>query len=290
MEKARNPGRSRSPAEPEPIRVARYTPDALGVELLTFAHLRQLRAGQRPWELVRTDFHVVARCESGAGDVTVDFVRHRFGGGDVVWIRPGWTHRWDDVADVEGAIILFRPELLRTASAGTLPPGLAGGPIAPTTELAAAAFQHLRQELAAEDDSPTAASVLRNLLEVLLLRLAPHPRDDVSADSLFATFAATVETNFPRHRNLAWYAARLGYAPRTLSRASQAAAGIGAKRFIDDRVALEAQRLLAHTDDPVGRIAQHVGFDDAANFAKFFRTRSGGMTPGRFRESVRARE
>lgn len=272
----------------QPIRAARYTPDALGVELLTFAELRQMRAGQRPWELVRADFHVIAWCESGTGEVTVDFVQHRFGAGEVAWIRPGWTHRWDDVTDADGAVLLFRPELLPTATAAAQPPGLAGSPIAPITNLAMAAFHHLRQESAAGDDSPAAAPVMRNLLEVLMLRLAPSSsRADDSADSLFSTFAATVETNFPHHRDLAWYAARLGYAPRTLSRAAQAAAGVGAKRFIDDRVVLEAQRLLAHTDDAVARIAQHVGFDDAANFAKFFRTRS-GMTPGRFRESVRA--
>ncbi|SPE99419.1 DNA-binding transcriptional regulator AraC [Streptomyces sp. MA5143a] len=56
------------------------------------------------------------------------------------------------------------------------------------------------------------------------------------------------------------------------------------KHVIDARVALEAQRLLAHTDEPVATIARRLGFVEPTNFGKFF-TRHSGMTPGAFRQA-----
>jgi AraC-like DNA-binding protein len=80
------------------------------------------------------------------------------------------------------------------------------------------------------------------------------------------------------------YAARLGYSVRTLTRASQAATGHGAKRFIDERVLLEAKRLLIHTDLTAASVAQRVGFPEATAFTKFFRQHT-KQTPSEFRAS-----
>ncbi|WP_373278205.1 helix-turn-helix domain-containing protein [Gordonia effusa] len=59
------------------------------------------------------------------------------------------------------------------------------------------------------------------------------------------------------------------------------------KDVIDARVALEARRRLTHEEVGVAVIARGLGFDDAANFTKFFRRRT-GVTPEQFRESYRA--
>ncbi|AZS71972.1 AraC family transcriptional regulator [Streptomyces lydicus] len=91
---------------------------------------------------------------------------------------------------------------------------------------------------------------------------------------------------FTRSRRVTDYARSLGYAPRTLSRATEAAAGVGAKEFIDRRVVLEAKRLLAHGDQSAARIADRLGFADATNFSKFFQ-RQTGTTPIAFRVAVR---
>ncbi|HTI23829.1 MAG TPA: helix-turn-helix domain-containing protein, partial [Kutzneria sp.] len=64
------------------------------------------------------------------------------------------------------------------------------------------------------------------------------------------------------------YAAQLGYSVRTLTRASQAAVGVGAKRFIDDRILLEAKRLLIHTDLTAASVGQRLGFPRATTFTK----------------------
>ncbi|MGW3152277.1 helix-turn-helix domain-containing protein [Streptomyces sp. NPDC001177] len=46
---------------------------------------------------------------------------------------------------------------------------------------------------------------------------------------------------------------------------------MGAKAFLDQRIRLEATRLLAHTDLPASGCARRLGFRDARTFTKFFR-------------------
>ncbi|HTI27627.1 MAG TPA: helix-turn-helix transcriptional regulator, partial [Kutzneria sp.] len=77
-----------------------------------------------------------------------------------------------------------------------------------------------------------------------------------------------------------------GYSPRSLNRLCQAAAGQNAKALIDARVALEAKRLLVHTNLSAATIGQRLGFTEATNFTKFF-TREAGTTPRAFREHER---
>ncbi|MEU4201136.1 AraC family transcriptional regulator [Streptomyces sp. NPDC026294] len=109
------------------------------------------------------------------------------------------------------------------------------------------------------------------------------------ASETFLRFRDAVERGFTRSRRVEDYARALGYSPRTLSRATAAATGVGAKEFIDRRVVLEAKRLLAHGDQTAARIAVRLGFADAANFAKFFQHRT-GSTPISFRAEVRSPE
>ncbi|MEU0515001.1 helix-turn-helix domain-containing protein [Amycolatopsis sp. NPDC006125] len=52
---------------------------------------------------------------------------------------------------------------------------------------------------------------------------------------------------------------------------------MSAKRFLDERIALEARRL-ATTDTTVAAPAAQLGFTEATNFVKFYR-RLTGTTP-----------
>ncbi len=131
-------------------------------------------------------------------------------------------------------------------------------------------------------------SVLRHLLAVLLLHLAPvgEPAAGCAEPDAFLRFRAAVERDFARTRRVDDYARELGYAPRTLSRATLSAAGVGAKEFIDRRVVLEAKRLLAHSDHSASQVAALLGFRDAANFGKYFQQRT-GESPLGFRTTAR---
>lgn len=274
------------------IRMLHYEPGSEpdgGVEVITFARLRTMPAGSSRPPVQRADFHVLAVVGSGCGLVTVDFVSHRLEPGTIVWIRPGRVHRWDDVTGVDGTLVLFRPESVPHGSPGAEPLGPVSWPQPGRPALVRLAADHLRREfdVARARPLPGSTAILRALLEVLLLRASDGAPPPAAGREAFTAYAAAVEAHFATSREVAWYAHRLGYSPRTLSRATQEATGRSAKQYLDDRVVLEAKRLLAHTGITVSECARRAGFDDPANFSKFFHARA-GLTPGAFASRARA--
>ncbi|MBO8186214.1 helix-turn-helix transcriptional regulator [Streptomyces spirodelae] len=275
---------------------------ATGIEVMTLSELRDraARGGQRLADPQRPGFHQLFAVESGTLRQSVDFAGHTTGPGAWLWVRPGQVQQYQDVAEAEGTLILFQPAFPDPATAAAVGLDEATGAVSrhPYDEEARAvriALDHLRFEFAAGRTPAARAAhteVLRHLLGVLLLRLVrlagteEQGPDAVTSSEPFRRFRAAVEKDFARTRRVADYAHALGYSPRTLSRATRAAAGLGAKEFVDRRVILEAKRLLAHTDRSAARIAAALGFADATNFAKFFHQRS-GTTPGAFRAGVR---
>jgi AraC-like DNA-binding protein len=254
-----------------------------GVEVITFARLRTMPAGGSAPPVQRADFHVLAIVDSGRGRVTVDFVEHRLKGHDVVWIRPSRVHCWNDVAALAGTMVMFRPDAASGESTVDDPYGPVSWQPSSSWALIRLAAEHLRREHDAlrVDQLAGSNTILRALLEVLLVRVvdgAPLQREMRRA---FIAYAEAVDIHHATSRQVSWYARRLGYSDRTLSRATQNAVGRTAKQFVDDRVLLEAKRLLAMANITVAECARRTGFDDAANFSKFFRSRS-GLAPGEF--------
>lgn len=284
--------------EVDPIRDVGFRPPAgtpTGVEVIDFARLRTL-SSTASFGLQRPHFHQLIVVTSGALALMVDFVDHVVEPGTWLWVRPGQIQRWGDLAAVQGELVLFETEFLdrdTAAMAQIDDPGVANvfqpGDGGVALDLARS---HLTRELDAFGDLPLTVhlATLRHLLAVLVLHLA-HTAP-IAADSptgpneTFRRFRMAVEQDFAHTRSVERYATLLGYSPRTLTRATRSATGGSAKEFIDQRVTLEAKRLLAHTDRTAARVARDLGFDDAANFSKFFQHRT-AMTPTAFRRSVR---
>ncbi|WP_328539112.1 helix-turn-helix domain-containing protein [Streptomyces sp. NBC_00344] len=257
---------------------------AAAVEMMTFGRLRGLSDGGTQ----RADFHVLAVVDAGRGAVTVDFLRHPLRERSAVWVAPGAVHRWDDIADVAGHVVLFVP---------TAPVTHATRQLAATPDLAAhwnipdgdwpfvdTARNHLLLEASAPP-ADTSTELPEILLSALIARLRPPHAEARSANPAFRLFRSSVETHFREHHDAGYYARALGYAPRTLSRAVQQATGRTAKTYIVDRIALEAKRLLAHDRLTAAGCAGALGFPDASNFSVFFLNAT-GMRPGAWQSAV----
>ncbi|MGW2255528.1 helix-turn-helix domain-containing protein [Kitasatospora sp. NPDC001660] len=268
-----------------------------GVEVITLAELRERAAGDSLTTPQRPDFHHLLTLTSGTLWHTVDFTAHAIQPGHWLWVRPGQVHQWGDLTHAEGALILFQPGFLdpETTAAARLDDPHAPAVLVPLGEdhdaLHRAADQldrefHTRTRL--PPDLHT--TVLRHLLAVLVLRLAyltePAGSPAPQPGEAFLRLRDAVERDHTRTRRVEDYAHTLGYSPRTLSRATLAAAGLNAKEFIDRRVVLEAKRLLAHTDQSAAQIADRLGFSSATNFSKYFHQRT-GTTPIAFRTTTR---
>jgi len=70
---------------------------------------------------------------------------------------------------------------------------------------------------------------------------------------------------------------------KKLTNATKKIAGRTPKELIDDRVMLEAKRLLTHTNHSIKEIGYELGFEEPTNFIKFFKKHA-AKTPIEFRE------
>ncbi|WHX23214.1 AraC family transcriptional regulator [Streptomyces malaysiensis subsp. malaysiensis] len=242
---------------------------------------------------MRLAFHQLITVRSGALRCSVDFTEYELTEGGWMWVRPGQIHQFrSDLGAAEGAAVLFPSGYLgaATAAAARLDRPAPRSPLMVPEGADAEAVRGVLDLL--ENERRTVSGpleahieVVRHLVAVLVLRLAHLPGaqgGETAGGEVFRRFQRAVERDYTRTHRVEDYATRLGYSVRTLTRATRATVGCGAKRFIDDRVLLEAKRLLVHTDLSATAIGERLGFPDATVFTKFFRRRS-GETPAGFR-------
>jgi AraC-like DNA-binding protein len=253
----------------------------------------------------RIPVHLLALVTAGRAQFTVDFAPYPCRPGGLLWVRPGQFVGFPPPG-IDATLVLFEPEFpfdavpagtpAISAAPGARPPRL-GTYWQPTGEDEEAIVDGVSQleidynRLVLGQDIPVA--VLRHHLAALLLRIRQlEPEggpDQAAADSeVLARFRREVDQRFTQTRQVDDYARALSCSVRTLTRASLAATGRTAKQLLDDRVALEAKRLLAESELPVADIGSRLGFREPTNFGRFF-ARTVGVSPGQFRaESRRA--
>ncbi|MEO3775149.1 AraC family transcriptional regulator [Micromonospora sp. B9E7] len=270
---------STDPSLAPPIGTASPVPDEIGTFAL--ADLSGSPGWRRP---VIVDRELLILTTRGHGDAELDFNLLPCRPGTLLRVRAGQVLRCAG-RQFDATVVAWEPEALRGFGVELDTPvtwrQLAGededAVISEVSQLAVDCQRH--------PDSPTARALLRHQLAVLLLRLAlanadrstPRPEDET-----FHRFRREVEHGYPHTRRVEDYAASLRCSVRTLTRACLAVTGRSAKQVIDERVALQAGRLLAATDQPIAQIGRHLGFSEPTNFGRFF-TREIGVSPGAFR-------
>ncbi len=243
---------------------------------------------------VRPAFHLIVAVRSGRLTCSVDFTSYVVGPGDWLWVWPGQVLQFPEgPGDGDATVLVFPSGFPSAATDALIREGEHTSYRLVTPDAARrTALHRLLDALVEEHADLTGLALeayvetLRDLLSVILIRLVhladPRQQTHSGAGEPFHLFRRAVEEGFGRTHRVEDYAARLGYSARTLTRATRAALGCGAKRYIDDRVLLEAKRLLIHTSLPPAAISERIGFAYPTVFSAFFRQHT-GMTPTEFR-------
>lgn len=255
------------------------------------------------------EFFMLICITEGACVQIVDFEPVSCSAGTFLVLRPGQAHNFGNDDEWDGWIILVRPEFLLPAPSLShdlrqivdlerLPERLTLN----DGELNRAAHSILQMRddslisgLSAEDAGPAneltadIQALLRYQFYALMSWLTvvhgerrTQGPGDTTALQRFKRFQKLVEQRFAEWNQISQYATELGCTEKSLTRATTLAVGMSAKAFISKRINLQAKRLLAHTDLPVGIIAEKLGFQEATHFSKFFK-REARCTPKEFR-------
>jgi AraC-like DNA-binding protein len=268
----------------EPVNPDRF---ALGLCVSPLDRTDGCRARSRGLEALRCGFHEVILCREGEGTILIEDDVQHVRPGTVIWLRPGQVHT--PFPAVSGTAVCFLDDI--GGDAAEMVHGqrwqLDGSELRDIGDcLNLLQSQYRRYAFA--DTGPCLARgelLLSHLIQAMLLRLGqihPDRQRDARGNRLAEQFAEQVRLHFAESRGTDDYAVDLHCSTRTLARACVDAFGQTPKEFLDAYRARMARELLVHSDLSVQAIGRRVGFDDPANFGRFF-ARVVGSSPGGYR-------
>jgi len=246
----------------------------------------------------RHDFYEILYITDGAGTHFLDFDQYVIEPPVLYFISPGQIHYWETTIPLQGYPMIFMADFLLQGQQGenilheldffytveeTPALTLRGADAAMMANLVHAIVDEFQADRFSRN------SALRSWFHLLL----------VQAQRLFQQTTPTVETNgsstlvrhfkqlvseqFATEQSVQAYADQLAVTPSHLNDTLKAMIGQTPGQLIRHEVALEAKRLLRHTDLTIAEIGYRLNFDDPSYFGRFFR-RETGVSPGRFRQ------
>ena len=246
--------------------------------------------------LHRHDYLELFFFHGGAGTHTNDFQEFAVTWPALVFVNAGHVHAWPDAVRLRGDMLSFDAGFLPHGSAEEhtaalfLPPAPV---VIPLNKAEAASVAALFARIRAEWDQrqPDWLRSIRASLSLLHVdavrahsRQAPAPAEgDKAATRLGREFLLLLEKNLHAATTPGKLAAALTVSTDHLSAALRAATGKSAAQHIQERLMLEARRLLAHSHLDVAEVAWYLGYRDVSYFGRVFR-RKEGLTPGQFRK------
>jgi AraC family transcriptional activator of pobA len=136
--------------------------------------------------------------------------------------------------------------------------------------------------------------MLLKRLIIIITRLARSqymPQTTLSDDKfhLIRKFNLLVENNYKSQHAVSYYAGQLNKSPKTLSNLFALYNHKSPLSVIQERILLEAKRLLYYTDKSAKEISYELGFEDAAYFSNLFKKHT-TYSPTEFRQSKQLSE
>lgn len=146
-------------------------------------------------------------------------------------------------------------------------------------------FDHIQGEM---------MQLLLKRLIIIITRLAKEQyitQKELPSDKLdiIRKYNLLVENHFRNEHQVKFYAEQLYKSPKTLSNLFALYNHKSPLLVIQERVLLEAKRLLFYTDKTSKEISYELGFDDANHFGKFFKKHT-GYAPSDFKKKGMLKE
>lgn len=246
----------------------------------------------------RHDYYTVILIEQAAGEHLVDYQTYSFQPLEVYFISPGQVHQVVARTKPRGWVFTFSrdflvenniPESFITNINLFQPFGES-----PPLKIDKVTFERLLDIIRQMQEClPMELSyrsrALGALLQLFLIHcnnssnLNPtHLDEENSGVCILRDFKHLVDARYHQWHKVNDYAAEVHLSPKYLSQTVKQFTGKSAKEFIQDRLVLEAKRLLLHTDLSVKEVAYKIGFEEPLHFSAFFKKKA-GISPSSFR-------
>lgn len=246
----------------------------------------------------RHDYYTVLLVERVEGFHIVDYNEFAFDSFEVHFVSPGQVHKVGLTKRPKGSVVTFTRSFLMK---NNIPESFISNinlfqnfGNTPALKLDQETFQRLSKII---DEMENCLAVDLNygsraagaLLQLFLIycnnssALNTNQLDEENAGiCILRDFKKLVEEKYREWHKVKAYASELHISTKHLSQTVKNLTGKVAKEHIQDRLALEAKRLLLHTSLSVKEVAYEIGFEEPLHFSGFFKKRV-GVSPTKFR-------
>lgn len=243
----------------------------------------------------RDDYHFFIVQEMGNSILEIDFERYKIGGQAILYIHPGQVHRMISFKNISAGFLAISSESVQPEYLELLQD------IAPVKPLSLkkehlfifSEISTLCVRLSERKDERLQHSFLKDGCNAFIgLVISQYLKQSKSADKLSRSeiitkaFKAILGKNFITAKRPAEYAEHLNITPAYLNECVKNKTGYSVSHHIQQRIILEAKRLLYHSDKSVKEIAAELGYDDYPYFSRLF-TNVVGMSALTFRNKNR---
>ncbi|WP_111590542.1 AraC family transcriptional regulator [Chitinophaga dinghuensis] len=238
------------------------------------------------------DFFIINLFESAKGVHNIDFHDYPIGNKQVHVLFPGQVHTWSIKPRTTGYQLMiqqqfferFAPSLRFSFS------NYMNHPVIPLTNdnfnLLKYEFDAIRDELNSPNSVQEVISARAAVIAAIISKEAENIFTDLKvfqSNPRLAKFNMLIDKFYKQEKLVGFYASKLHISANYLNILCKNHLHVSATKLIQQRVLLEAKRLLQTTDLSIKEIAFELGFVDHAYFSNFFKSQA-GITPTQFRE------
>jgi AraC family transcriptional regulator, transcriptional activator of pobA len=251
-------------------------------------------------EAHRHSYYELLFFTSGEGKHMIDFDIHEIRPQSLHFVSAGQVHAMSRSADTKGFVIAFSKEFmfLNATDIAILNDFPAFNKTAhPVLALEKEVFLEIERlitdmEREFNGTNPYKDKMLGAFICILLLkcksllRITGNEKTDIASQQVLQKFNAILEEKFIVLHKVNEYADLMNLSPNHLSETIKKITGKTAGEMIQDRLILEAKRMLLHSAITAKEIAYHLNFNDPSYFSRFFKTNT-GHAPEEFRKLSR---
>lgn len=233
--------------------------------------------------------------EEGRTNIEIDFQIYSIQSSSIVFIKPDQVHRLInfELASVSTSIITeenIRPEYLSALQnlAPVKPLTVNKATLAILSDTAA-----LGMKLTEKKEEKLHHAILQENCNTMIAIIVSQYLASAEPTTHFTrfelitrSFKMALEKDFKKVKNPAEYAKHLNISASYLNECVKTSTGRSVSAQIQQRIILEAKRLLFHSNRSVKEIAAELGYDDFSYFTRLF-VKVAGSTPVVFRDKNR---
>ncbi len=260
----------------------------IAVDRISFTDMQIFGEGEQSH---RHDGHAFFLLESGTISIEIDFLTYNLTTPAIMYVHPNQVHRTTAAENVTVSSCAITNENLNAEYLAVLEDIAPAKPLILQQETfdiiyeaisLCIKFSERKKDKLQHSLLKDSCNALVALVASQYLAQAKLPDKFSRFDVVTKAFRKLLERNYIFDKRPAFYAQKLNISTTYLNECVKNATGYPVSQHLQQRVILEAKRLLVHSDKSVKEIAAALGYDDYPYFSRLF-AKVTGMTALAFR-------